>query len=150
MDVQTDGPAVCRAHGAISGLREGSGRRCAFFPGGPDGLRPQHLLDLLYNEKSSAAFLASLTDFINVLLRGECPKQMSEIMFGGSLIALSEKVRGLRPIVIGYTYRRLAAKCANRYALGRLDSFFAPLQVGWRSQGAEKQQYMRQEASSQI
>ena len=98
--------------------------------GGPDGLRPQHLLDLLNNQESSAAFLASLTDFINVLLRGECPKEMREIMFGGSLIALSKKSGGLRPIVIGYTYRRLAAKCANRYALGRLDSFFAPLQVG--------------------
>src|SRR6218665_1101347 len=55
---------------------------------------------------------------------------MREIMFGGSLIALSKKSGGLRPIVIGYTYRSLAAKCANRYALGRLNSFFAPLQVG--------------------
>ena len=94
---------------------------------GPDGLRPQHLLDLLNNQESSAAFLSSLTDFINVLLRGECPKQMREIMFGGSLIALSKKSGGLRPIVIGYTYRRLAAKCANRYALGRLGSFFYPI-----------------------
>src|SRR6218665_1913872 len=90
---------------------------------GPDGLRPQHLLDLLNNQESSAVFLASLTDFINVLLRVECPKEMREIMFGGSLIALSKKSGGLRPIVIWYTYRRLAAKCANRYALGRLGSF---------------------------
>src|SRR6218665_207837 len=29
---------------------------------GPDGLRPQHLLDLLNNQESSAAFLSSLTD----------------------------------------------------------------------------------------
>src|SRR6218665_1234425 len=61
---------------------------------GPDGLRPQNLLDLLNNQESSAAFLSSLTDFINVLLRGECPKEMREIMFGGSLIALSKKIRG--------------------------------------------------------
>src|SRR6218665_1793863 len=135
MVVQTDGPAVCRAHRAISGLREGSGRRSA---SGPDGLRPQHLLDLLNNQESSAAFLAALTDFINVLLRGECPKQMREIMFGGSLIALSKKSKGLRPIVIGYTYRRPAAKCANRYALGRLDSFLPHYKSGWRSQEAEK------------
>src|SRR6218665_1262542 len=117
---------------------------------GPDGLRPQHLPDLLNNQESSAAFLASLTDFINVLLRGECPKEMREIMFGGSFIALSKKSGVLRSIVIEYTYRRLAAKCANRYALVRLDSFLPHYKSGWRSQGAEKQQYMRQEASSQI
>src|SRR6218665_3216629 len=134
MGVQTDGPAVCRTYRAISGIREGSGRCGAFFPGEvckwtrwAEAPAPP---DLLNNQESSAAFLASLTDFINVLLRGECPNEMREIMFGGSLIALSKKSGGLRPIVIGYTYRRLAAKCANRYALGRLDSFFAPLQVG--------------------
>src|SRR6218665_139344 len=43
--------------------------------GGPNGLRPQHLLDLLNNQESPASFLASLTDFINILLRGECPKE---------------------------------------------------------------------------
>src|SRR6218665_37795 len=58
--------------------------------GGPDGLRPQHLLDLLNNQESSATFLASRTDFINVLLRGECLKLMREIMFGGTLY----KIRG--------------------------------------------------------
>src|SRR6218665_2499051 len=62
--------------------------------GGPDGLRPQHLLDLLNNQESSAAFLESLTGFNNVLLRGECPKEMLRIMFGGRLIALSKKTQG--------------------------------------------------------
>src|SRR6218665_1209169 len=130
MVVQTDGPAVCHAHRAISGLREGSVRRGAFFPGGVcewarwiEAPAPPRLAE---QSGIFSSFLASLTDFINVLLRGECPKQMREIMFGGSLIALSKKSGGLRPIVIGYTYRRLAAKCANRYALGRLGSFFAP------------------------
>src|SRR6218665_1856286 len=99
MDVQTDGHAVCRAYRAISGLREGSGRRGAFFPGGVCGwarwVEAPAPIDLLNNQESSATFLASLTDFINVLLRGECPKQMREIMFGGSLIALSKKSGGL-------------------------------------------------------
>src|SRR6218665_3822522 len=36
---------------------------------------------------------------------------------------------GLRPIAIGYTLRRVAAKCANRYAVNKLAPFFAPLQV---------------------
>ena len=51
-------------------------------------------------------------------------------MFGGSLIALTKKSGDLRPIAIGYTLRRVTAKCANRYAVGKLASFFAPLQVG--------------------
>src|SRR6218665_115497 len=102
MVVQTDGPDVCHAHRAVSGLREGSGRRGAFFPGGVCKWArwieaPAPPIDLLNNQESSAAFLSSLTDFINVLLRGECPKQMREIMFGGSLIALSKKSAGLRP-----------------------------------------------------
>src|SRR6218665_82221 len=95
MGVQTDGPAVCRTYRAISGIREGSGRLGAFFPGGvcswarwAEAPSPP---DLLNNQESSAAFLASLTDFINVLLRGECPKEMREIMFGGSSPSLKNQ-----------------------------------------------------------
>jgi len=51
------------------------------------------------------------------------------ILFGGNLIALTKKSRGLRPIAIGYTLRRVAAKCVNRYAVNKLALFFAPLQV---------------------
>src|SRR6218665_2314711 len=51
-------------------------------------------------------------------------------LFSAAVSSPSLKSGGLRPIVIGYTYRRLAAKCANRYALRRLDSFFASLQIG--------------------
>src|SRR6218665_1119000 len=75
--------------------------------GGPDGMRPQLLLDLLNNRESSETLLQALTGF-NVLLRGECPPEIREIMFGGTLIALSKKSGGLRPIAIGYIWRRLA------------------------------------------
>lgn len=98
--------------------------------GGPDGLRPQHLLDLINNRESAGTLLQAMTDFTNVMLRGECPREMREVMFGGTLIALSKKTGGLRPIVIGYVWRRLAAKCANQYALGKLEQFFGPHQVG--------------------
>src|SRR6218665_3049286 len=63
----------------------------AWSAGGPSpqfAILPQHLLDLLNNQESSAAFLESLTGFINILLRGECPQEMRAIMFGGSLVAL--------------------------------------------------------------
>ncbi|PGH37981.1 MAG: hypothetical protein CRN43_17955, partial [Candidatus Nephrothrix sp. EaCA] len=97
---------------------------------GPDRLRPQHLLDLINNRESAGTLLQVTTDFINVLLRGECPRELRELIFGGTLIALSKKTGGLRPIVIGFVWRRLAAKCANGYALCRLGTFFVPLQVG--------------------
>lgn len=103
--------------------------------GGPDGMRPQLLLDLLNNRESSETLLQALTGFINVLLRGECPPEIREIMFGGTLIALSKKSGGLRPIAIGYIWRRLAAKCANKFAVTKLESFFAPLQMGIATAG---------------
>lgn len=46
------------------------------------------------------------------------------------MIALNKDKGGLRPIAVGYIWRRLAAKCANRYAVARLTAHFAPLQLG--------------------
>src|SRR6218665_455775 len=132
MVVQTDGPAVCRAHRAISGLREGSGRRGAFFPGGvcewARWVAPP--IDLLNNQESSAAFLASLTDFINVLLRGECPKQMREIMFGGSLIDLFKKVRGSETNSDWVHLQKASCEMRQQIRSREAKFFFAPLQVG--------------------
>src|SRR6218665_2563626 len=98
--------------------------------GGPDGLCPQHLLELANHRETSSALLKEMTGFINILLRGACPVEVRPILFGGNLIALSKKSGGLRPIAIGYTLRRVAAKCVNRYAVNKLAPFFAPLQVG--------------------
>ena len=43
---------------------------------------------------------------------------------------MKKKDGGLRPIAIGYTLRRLAAKCANKYATAKLASYFASIQLG--------------------
>ena len=59
--------------------------------------------------------MTSLTDFVNMLLRGELPDEIRKIIFGGTLIALQKKTGGIRPIAVGYMLRRLAAKCANAY-----------------------------------
>src|SRR6218665_2169140 len=40
--------------------------------GGPDGLRPQHLLELANHRETSSALLKEMTGFINILLRGAC------------------------------------------------------------------------------
>ena len=52
------------------------------------------------------------------------------MLFGANLLALQKKSGGIRPIAVGYTWRRIAAKCANSFALGRVADYLQPLQVG--------------------
>jgi len=55
---------------------------------------------------------------------------VSPVLFGGNLISLEKKSGGLRPIAVGYTLRRIAAKCANSYATSQLTDYFNPIQMG--------------------
>ena len=98
--------------------------------GGPDGIRPQHILELCTSHECAAAFLTPLTSFMNLLLRGQCPPEVQPILFGGRLLALAKKDGGIRPIAVGYTLRRLTAKCANSFAVASLRSYLVPTQVG--------------------
>lgn len=50
--------------------------------------RTFYLLDLLNNRESSVEFLQALTGFVNILLRGQCPKLVGRLLFAGTLIAL--------------------------------------------------------------
>ena len=45
-------------------------------------------------------------------------------------MALEKKSGGIRPIAIGYTWRRIAAKCANAHATAVLAGYLQPLQLG--------------------
>jgi Reverse transcriptase (RNA-dependent DNA polymerase) len=98
--------------------------------GGPDGFKPGHITDLLKHRESALALTKALTDFTNLLLRGGCPLELRPTLFGGNLIALNKNSGGLRPITIGYVWRRIVAKCANKFAISKLSTYFAPLQVG--------------------
>ena len=98
--------------------------------GGPDGVRPQHLRDLTSNKETGAPLIASLAALVNCLMDGRCPSTVAPIFFGGRLIALQKKTGGIRPIAIGYSWRRLAAKCANRHALRSLGDSLLPRQLG--------------------
>jgi len=97
---------------------------------GPDGLRPQHIRDMLLCREAGAEFLSALTDFVNLVIAGLCPSNVAPILFGGRLLALSKKTGGIRPIAIGFTLRRLASKCANSFGTKKLASFFYPHQLG--------------------
>ena len=98
--------------------------------GGPDGLRPQHLIDLVSCKMGGPALLSALTGFVNLVLDGDCPVNVRPILFGARLIAIVKKSGGIRPIAVGYTVRRLVAKCANNFAQEQLATYFRPLQLG--------------------
>ena len=97
--------------------------------GGPDGITPQHLKDLLA-AATDDQLLNQLVQLVNLLLHGGLSQQINEIIYGANLIALQKKDGGVRPIAVGYTWRRLAAKCANTYAVNKLSAQFAPIQLG--------------------
>ena len=52
-------------------------------------------------------FLKSLTKLINLIGDGKIPKPLRTFFFGAKLIALIKIDRGLRPIAIGNTLRRI-------------------------------------------
>jgi hypothetical protein len=98
--------------------------------GGPDGIRPQHLRDLISNKETGQSLVTALTGLMNILMKGQCPPSVTPVLFGGRLMALSKKSGGIRPIAIGYTWRRLAAKCANKHALTLLAGKLTPRRHG--------------------
>ena len=69
--------------------------------GGIDGLRPQHIRDMLLCQESGAVFRSALTYFVNTVLAGRCPTEVPTVFFGGRLLALNEKTEGIRPIAVG-------------------------------------------------
>ena len=66
---------------------------------------------------------------INSLIEGKCRKDFVHILFGGRLLAMNKKFVGIRPIVVGNVWRRLAVKYASAHAIDIAD-YFTPLQLG--------------------
>ena len=65
-----------------------------------------------------------------MVLAGSCPTDVAPIFFGGRLLALNKKSGGIRPIAIGFTLRRLVAKCASNVGSMKMRSYFSPRQLG--------------------
>ena len=114
------------------------------FPAGSaaglDGLRPQHLKDMVGGQTAAAGqqLLSRLTDFTNIVLSGHVPNVIRPVLCGASLCALRKKDGGLRPIAVGNTLRRLVAKVACSAVRDRVTERLAPLQLGFGvKQGAE-------------
>ena len=107
---------------------------------GSEGLRPQHLKDLVSAsaERPGKELLSTLTSFVNLVVSGKTPHEAHSTFFGASLIALWKKGRGVRPIAVGQTPRCLAAKCVGSRVLQSMGAYLALLQLSYGTpSGAE-------------
>ena len=109
---------------AISSFPNGSA-------GGPDGLRPQHLKDLLIGAKDDHPLLMKITELMNLVIEGLTPCHVLPILFGGSLTAITKKSGGIRPIAVGYLWRRLSGKLVCNHAAARMAALLSPRQLGF-------------------
>jgi hypothetical protein len=94
----------------------------SFLPGlvgGLDGLRPQHLKDMVGASAGEAGqrLLGHLTEIINLCLACRVPVVIQPVFYGASLCALAKKDGASRPIAVGCTLRSLIAKAACKVVM---------------------------------
>ena len=101
--------------------------------GGPDGFLPQHLIDMCGEALGEPAskLVNTLVNFLNLIVfPGKVPTEVAEMLYGANLIALGKKDGGIRPIAVGFTLRRLAAKIVMHANKDFCEKEFQPHQVG--------------------
>merc|ERR1711923_438806 len=77
------------------------------------------------------SLLESLVDLVNlIILPGKVPTRIRPTVYGANLTALSKPDGGVRPIAIGLTLRRLAAKVAIGKVKSKFPELFHPHQLG--------------------
>lgn len=105
--------------------------------GGLDGLRPQHLKDMLSVElgENGKLLITRLSTFSDLLLNGHVPDCIIPILYGACLCAFNKKDLSIRPIAIGSTYRRLVAKIACARVSNKLGAKYRPSQLGFGTKG---------------
>lgn len=101
--------------------------------GGIDGIRPQHLKDLVSKISGEAgiSLLEKVTHLCNLILAGKVCKEVTEYFYGAVLCALNKKQGGIRPIAVGNTFCRLAAKLGCNAVREHVDGIFCPIQMGF-------------------
>ena len=101
--------------------------------GGPDGLIPQHLCDMCeqFLGEPALKLVEALVSFLNIIVYpGKVPKEFCDTFYGANLIALSKEDGGVRPIAVGFTLRRLAAKIVMHANKDFCTAEFSPHQLG--------------------
>ena len=75
---------------------------------GPSGLRADHLKQML--NESDVNILPALTHVLNAVRAARVPDEVTPFLAGARLMALPKGANDVRPIAVGETLRRLAAK----------------------------------------
>ena len=108
-----------------------------FNPSSSSGLsmwRPQHLMDLVRGDVANTDvrnLVQRLKQLVGLMVNSRVPELIRPVVYGANLIALRKKDGGIRPIAVGETFRRLAAKCALAQVRESMVSHLSPLQVGF-------------------
>ena len=99
---------------------------------GPSGLRAAHLKDAFAAKNFTAGhqLIDVMTDILNIVVAGKAPSAIAPYLCGENLFAANKKSGGHRPIAVGETIRRWAAKCLARKAIEDVRNHFAPHQLG--------------------
>ena len=71
-----------------------------------------------------------MTRFGNLLLSGKGPPQLAPWLCRAPLTALRKRNRGIRPIAVGETLRRLLSSCATDHISKTAANWFHPLRFG--------------------
>ena len=71
--------------------------------GGPDGLKPQYLKDMICPSVNTSGFLPALSQFVQLVLEGRMPAPWRFIFFSANLPALQKKSGEVRLIAVGCT-----------------------------------------------
>ena len=108
-------------------------RACRSFPpgstGGPSGLRPCHLVEMLKADEDDTLAQA-LADFVSDFNAGKIPEEARPWLCGARLIGLEKEPSGVRPIAIGEVLRHLAGKCLIARCQDDVVSRLLPQQMG--------------------
>ena len=108
-----------------------------FPPGsgaGPSGLMAAHVP--LGNDSETRSLHEALAAFCTQFVRGELPPEQRDLFCGARLIPIAKKPSGVRPIAVGETLRRLAAKCLVEKYQSTVLEYLTPLQLGVGVRGA--------------
>ena len=86
-------------------------------------------------EGPDSPLLDAITSFVNLILEGRVPLAVRPVLFGASLTALNKKGGGIRPIAVGYIWRRLTGKVACNVIKDKAVGLLAPRQLGFGVKG---------------
>ena len=109
----------------------------SFPPGsgaGPSGLMAAHLP--LGPSGDEVRLLEVVSTLCSAIALGKLPAELRDVFCAARLIALPKKPSGVRPIAVGETFRRIAAKCLVQKYQSQAMEGLTPLQVGVGLPGA--------------